>query len=183
MIRPPPRSTLFPYTTLFRSNMTDEDAYWAARIILAFDERQVRSIVESAEYSSPKVTDHITRTLMARRQSVLRHWLKDINTLGRFAVDVNGDGAMLRFDDFAVGQDVRSPVQYTYEVLGPGVEGNGDRRKRQVAATTQISLGALPVGETRVRIWTNPKQSSDPVVVHLQKEPGGAVGIVRIMRS
>src|SRR5688572_31177506 len=61
MIRPPPRSTLFPYTTLFRSNMTDEDAYWAARIILAFDERQVRSIVESAEYSSSKVTDHITR--------------------------------------------------------------------------------------------------------------------------
>src|SRR2546430_7787694 len=29
MIRRPPRSTLFPYTTLFRSGRTDDDLQWA----------------------------------------------------------------------------------------------------------------------------------------------------------
>src|SRR3712207_9206881 len=41
MIRRPPRSTLFPYTTLFRSIVThgDADGLVAATIVKAFEER------------------------------------------------------------------------------------------------------------------------------------------------
>src|SRR5690348_18093881 len=40
MIRPPPRSTLFPYTTLFRSGKVS-DAEWALRVDLAAAYRMV----------------------------------------------------------------------------------------------------------------------------------------------
>src|SRR3712207_4815375 len=35
MIRRPPRSTLFPYTTLFRSNVVDRYRYWTVEAIVA----------------------------------------------------------------------------------------------------------------------------------------------------
>src|SRR5258708_20784958 len=44
MIRRPPRSTLFPYTTLFRSNPTDSDSiYWIGAI------KQTQGDIEGAE--------------------------------------------------------------------------------------------------------------------------------------
>src|SRR3712207_7006522 len=43
MIRRPPRSTLFPYTTLFRSGLkTDDDANRLRRIFLCMRERNAR---------------------------------------------------------------------------------------------------------------------------------------------
>ena len=34
-------------------NMTQEDAYWATRIILSFSEPELRSIVETAQFPHP----------------------------------------------------------------------------------------------------------------------------------
>src|SRR3712207_8937210 len=43
MIRRPPRSTLFPYTTLFRSNVVDRYRYWTVEAIVAdLDRRRHR---------------------------------------------------------------------------------------------------------------------------------------------
>src|SRR5258705_8062554 len=46
MIRRPPRSTLFPYTTLFRSGMNQEEREYIARFILdASEERDVSILI------------------------------------------------------------------------------------------------------------------------------------------
>src|SRR2546430_11501214 len=42
MIRRPPRSTLFPYTTLFRSRWPVEEQFRAGKDLLGLDESQVR---------------------------------------------------------------------------------------------------------------------------------------------
>ena len=162
-------------------NMTRDDAFWATRIVMSFDDAQIRRMVETAEYSDPKVTDHITRTLIARRQLIIRHWLKGVNPLGRFAVEMAENGAVLKFDDFMTGQDVKKDVEYSYEIVGPS---KGQRPKHKlVSATTRIPLGPVPAGETQVKIWTSRDKSAEPVVVHVQRKPGGDVGIVRIVRS
>jgi hypothetical protein len=60
-------------------NMRPDDAFWAARIVAKFGEREVRAIVEKAEYSDPAATDYLTRTIMERREKVLRTWLNQVN--------------------------------------------------------------------------------------------------------
>ena len=58
--------------------MRPEDAFWAARIIARFDEPAVRAIVEKGRYSDPAAVDFIVRTLMERREKVLRAWLTGV---------------------------------------------------------------------------------------------------------
>lgn len=172
------------FHTMPFDNMTREDAFWATRIILSFDEGQVRRIVETAEYSNPKVTDYIVRTLMVRRESIIRHWLKDTNPIGKFAVEIDSGGAALKFDDFLTGQDVAGSVKYSYEIVAAGTEnGKSDAKKRPLAAGTRIPLGSIPVAGVRVSIWTSRNKTSSPVVVHLQTRPDGHIGVVSIVRS
>src|SRR2546426_7066880 len=71
MIRRPPRSTLFPYTTLFRS--LDETEHLASRVnsdmvaiqpLETADERRLLALVE----------EHIAKTVSPRAQAVLAAW-------------------------------------------------------------------------------------------------------------
>src|SRR5256885_12664955 len=82
MIRRPPRSTLFPYTTLFRSNV---------KIELALDERdphvlarsdelhQVRSEEHTSELQSP--CNLVCRLLLEKKKRIIRQLLTEIFVL------------------------------------------------------------------------------------------------------
>jgi hypothetical protein len=94
-------------------NMRPDDAFWAARIVAKFGEREVRAIVEKASYSDPAATDYLTRTLMGRREKVLRTWLNKVNPV----VDpmLAADGA-LSFANAAVDAGVGTPAEsYTLQ--------------------------------------------------------------------
>src|SRR5205814_9507292 len=60
------------FPSVMFDNMTDQDAYWATRVILSFTEQELRSMIETGEYSNPKTVDYILRTLLERRQMVAR---------------------------------------------------------------------------------------------------------------
>ena len=63
------------------ARMRPEDAFWAARIVARFDEPAVRAIVEKGQYSDPAAVDFIVRTLMERREKVLRAWLNGVTPI------------------------------------------------------------------------------------------------------
>src|SRR5258708_26266328 len=83
MIRRPPRSTLFPYTTLFRSQRSERDhtrvlgvaVAWLTKLNVVFD-RGLRSEEHTSELQSP---DHLVCRLLLEkkkktdRQSHERH--------------------------------------------------------------------------------------------------------------
>src|SRR5258708_12025127 len=87
MIRRPPRSTLFPYTTLFRSDFTPLDPsnvrlyvcgptvydfahIGNARPVVVFDVREVRSEEHTSELQSP---DHLVcRLLLEKKKKTKR---------------------------------------------------------------------------------------------------------------
>src|SRR5690349_23244079 len=66
MIRPPPRSTLFPYTTLFRSHFADVDQAFDA--VFQLDERPIRHDVDDKLERSEEHTSE----LQSRRDLVCR---------------------------------------------------------------------------------------------------------------
>jgi hypothetical protein len=165
-------------------NMTREDAYWATRIILSFTEDELLRIVKTAEYTDPKVTDYVFRVLLERRQTIAKHWLRDINTIGKFAATATPGGVELRFDNLISAADLAGSPEYRYEVMTSGAASNGGSRPESgTTATPRILLGQSVTGETRVRIWTTRDPAAKPVTVYLQAKSDGGIGILRIERS
>jgi len=165
-------------------NMTREDAYWATRIILSFKEDEILQIVKAAQYTDPKVTDYVFRVLLDRRRLIAKHWLSDINPIGKFSVAATPDGFELQFDDFMVADDLAGPSEYRYEVMstGAGAKGAGHTEKK-VTIVPRIPLGHSITGETRVTIWTTRAASAKPVTVYVHTRPDGMTGLLRIERS
>ncbi len=91
----------------FLSRLAD-DEYWAARQVMAFTDDDIRAIVETGEYSDPRVTDYIVRTLAARRDKIGRVYLNKVLALDHFRVE---DGE-LKFDDLAARYGVATPVYH-----------------------------------------------------------------------
>jgi hypothetical protein len=89
-------------------NMRPDDGFWAARIVARFSEKEVRAVVEKAQYSDPNATDYLVRTLMLRREKVLRTWLNKVNPV----VDpiLSADGA-LALTNAAVDAGVATPAE------------------------------------------------------------------------
>src|SRR6185436_20619985 len=65
MIRRPPRSTLFPYTTLFRSHPPRSTVGFRHRISRKFPWRRVRSEEHTSELQSP---DHLVCRLLLEKK-------------------------------------------------------------------------------------------------------------------
>jgi hypothetical protein len=85
-----------------------DDEYWAAKIVTAFSDEDIRAIVETGQYSDPRVVDYVTARLVERRNKILRAYLTKVLALDHFRIE---DGE-LKFDDLAVKLDYVRPRQY-----------------------------------------------------------------------
>jgi hypothetical protein len=125
-------------------NMRADDAFWGARLVAAFSDEAIRSVVAKARYSEPGAADHITRTLIARRDKVVRAWLTGINPLvnPRLA----GDGT-LTFDNAAVAAGVAMPAT-AYALTWSGFDNTagtavGESNDQRVTAPRAAAPAAL----------------------------------------
>jgi hypothetical protein len=167
------------FRTMPFDNMTDDDAMWATRVLLSFSEDDILQIVKTAQYSNPKATEYMHRTLLARRQIIASHWLKDRNPVAKFALETGADGVTLKFHDLISSHDLGAKAEYEYEMTNA----NG-RSERVATVANRIPLGRNFSGETQIRIWTNRGgRTSKPIAVYVQNRPGGGYGIFRIERS
>src|SRR3712207_9291800 len=117
MIRRPPRSTLFPYTTLFRSDLADEDGAGLDLRADAYDAR----LVEVAEHVLADVRD-VARYLLGAELRVARLDLK--------LLDVNRRVVVVLHE--TLGDENR----VLEVVAAPGHEGH-----EHVSAQSQLEIG------------------------------------------
>jgi hypothetical protein len=92
------------------SNRLPDDAFWAAKQVMAFTNDQIRAIVKTGEYSDPRTEDWITKALIARRDKVGRGFFQWVLPLDRFQVRNN----LLEFDDLAVVHEFVPSRSYTF---------------------------------------------------------------------
>jgi hypothetical protein len=85
-----------------------DDEYWAAKIVLAFTDDDIRALVETGEYSDPQTVDIITRTLAQRRDKIGRCYLSKVLPLENFRIR----GGALVFEDLAVRYGFRQGQDY-----------------------------------------------------------------------
>ncbi len=54
---------------------TERDVRWGATIVAGFTDEHIRAAVAAAHYTDPHVADYLTRTLIERRDKLVRRWL------------------------------------------------------------------------------------------------------------
>ena len=97
-------------TNMAHRNMRPDDAFWAARKVMAFSDEAIRGIVRSASYSDPRVEEYVGDVLIARRNKIGRAWLIAVNPVVDVKLDAKG---ILTFDNAAVSHLVATaPSHY-----------------------------------------------------------------------
>ena len=87
------------------SNMLPDDAFWAARQVMAFTDEQIGAIVRTGELSDSRAAEWVTKCLIERRNKIGRDFLSNVLPLDRFTVQ---DGE-LRFEDLTPTHGLLEP--------------------------------------------------------------------------
>jgi hypothetical protein len=106
---------LFPLVAF--ENLTDEDAYWAAKIVGSFTEEQIRAAVETGELSDPDASGYLIEQLFKRREIILQNYLTHRAAIDHFKIDKSGEGFAMSFKDlraelFEEGSGRRDVYEY-----------------------------------------------------------------------
>jgi hypothetical protein len=96
-------------------DLTRADGFWAAKIIKTFSDEDVRAMVKAGGLSKQEDADYITKTLIERRDIIVRYWFEKANPLDQFNLTDN----KLVFKDLAVeyGFQTVENTSYLIDVL------------------------------------------------------------------
>ena len=95
-------------------NMTDRDAYWAAKIVASFTDEQIRAAVETGELSDPKAAEYLTQQLIQRRDAIVREYVTRNAAIDEVQLQQASNGWALNFTDLKM-QFTRNSDETTYE--------------------------------------------------------------------
>ena len=172
---------IYPNTAF--EQLTFQDAYWGAKIVMAFSEDDLAALVETGQYSDPVSAAYLLKTLKERRIKIGRHWFGKINPLDFPSVDNSLDTVDINFQDLAVVYGLEpNSATYQYEISHKGRRIIGPKEN----TTTKITLAGtdlmtlLTAGdsasaadehrflfELRIRTARNANKWSKPVIFWL----------------
>jgi hypothetical protein len=157
-------------------NRQPEDEYWAAKQVIAFTNDDIRAIVESGEFSDPKVVDYIVATLAERRDKIGRVYFSRTLPLDNFRIS---EGS-LEFDDLAVKHGFSKPAHYLFRWTVYDNAAGQHTSLRDEGLSTVPTSGVGPNVEY-LAAEIKPLGSSKNVVVYLRKGANGwaVVGVRR----
>jgi hypothetical protein len=90
--------------------MRDDDAFWAARRVVAFNDDLIRAAVHTGEFSDPVAEKHVVEVLIKRRDKIASVYLTAVNPIVSPRLDANNQ---LTFDNAAVDARVaKGSVSY-----------------------------------------------------------------------
>jgi hypothetical protein len=90
-------------------NATREDTYWAAKIVMAFTDEDIRAIVRTGALSDPQAEQYLVNVLIERRNKIGRHYFTDL-PIDYLALD----GGQLKFEHLSSLYGFsQKPTQYT----------------------------------------------------------------------
>lgn len=121
------------------ANLTRKDGYWAAKIVSAFSDADLRLLVAQGRYQNPAAADFLVRTLAARRDKIARYWFAQVPPVDHFIVGPEG----LSFADLAVARGHANAGETTYRYRLAVVD--RERRAREKAAWREMRQTVVPL--------------------------------------
>jgi hypothetical protein len=183
-----PRTWKSQTPTIAYMELRADDAFWAARRVMAFSNEQIRAAVRTGEYSDPAAESHLTSVLIKRRDAVGRAYLTDVNPV----VDPRlGDDGTLTFENAAVAAGLARPARRYHAAWSSFDNATGRTTSLGETQSGSLSLSA-PSGLTRTNgafVQIDISAEGDehpswqrPISVHFRRTAAGwvLVGLQRI---
>jgi hypothetical protein len=141
------------YPNAALNKMQNEDAFWATKIVMQFDDEKIRALVRTGQYVDKEAEEYLIQTLIRRRDKIIRYYFAQINPLDSFAVS---DKQELTFRNLGVEAGLASTASYQYQWFRFD---NEQRTSEPLAAsgvadTPSISIPADDSAYLLVRIQT-----------------------------
>jgi hypothetical protein len=152
------------------SNMLPDDAFWAAKQVMAFSDEDIRAIVATGEYSDPRVQHSIAESLIKRRDKIGRTFFSAILPLDDFMV---WDGR-LAFNDLEIQHGIKAERPYKFQWFE--FDKDSDRRSA-IAGAVSATVPEAQLAFMACQI-TSDKQSQ-AVEVYVRRKTGEVVGVAR----
>ncbi len=166
----------------------DDDAFWAARRVMAFSDAMIRAIVKAGRFSDPAAETLLADVLIQRRDKIGQAYLNAINPVVSVALD---DGGALTFDNAAVAAGVGTAPRAGYLIhwgrfdnatgttSGLGTSSAGADGRSRAPSPLPTEAGAYVA--VQIRAVEPPQQSwGAPVVAYFRRDAGWkAVGLER----
>jgi hypothetical protein len=151
--------TQLPYEVFDR--LTVSDAFWAAKILMAFTDDQIRAVVETGEFSDPEHAKILSDILITRRDLVGRYWFSRVTPLDKIRLFDLGGSYEIRFEDLSVqhGFDQAENSSYRFWIeSGPSAEFQGSSFKFEASRLNSGNQTTLYVQAKRgaENEWSEP---------------------------
>jgi len=187
------------YPNIAFNRMLDEDGAWMARIIARFTDAHIDAMLDEARMGSERNRAELVRTLVARRDKLLAHYLTVRSPLTDFEVREGDDGPEVCFADLAVqtgALDGRHVRYHSAMYIGDWQEPAWTRHEHEAStpgptgcvALVQDGLGAgaeagstpphSPARYQILDISVHPEPGADPIGparLHFYDTPDGFV--------
>ena len=97
-------------------NMTPRDAYWGAKIVMAWRDEEIRKLVETGQYSDEAAKAYLVKTLIERRDKIGRYWFAKVAPLDGFEFTYGASESSIKFSDLAVKYGLESGGTTKYQL-------------------------------------------------------------------
>ena len=181
-------TTWKPHTpTTAYMEMRADDAFWAARRVMAFSDDQIRAIVKTGQFSDPAAEQHFADVLIKRRDKVGRAYLPAINPVVNPRLDANGS---LTFENAAAaaGEAVSATYRATWSNFDNATGAASPLGETRSGTTTMTAPRALPsAAGSFIQVEVSAESPAhpvwqDPVRLHFRRTAAGwtLVGLERL---
>lgn len=153
--------------------ITDRDGFWAAKIITAFDDEDIGSLVATGYYPDSRVEEYVVSHLLYRRDIIADCYFdhRRINPLDVFSVERSPGGRELSFVDLAVDRGYVEPdlSRYVYRV-NDGEEASTSEWSVPLPEITTLTCVAIRTDRrdksrgAEMWVWIAPSESGGAVV-------------------
>ena len=171
--------------------MRDDDAFWAARRVVAFTDDMIRTAVHTGGFSDPEAEKYLVDVLIKRRNKIAEEYLNAINPIVDPALAANGQ---LTFANAATAANV-APAPSAYRAAWAQFD-NATGQTRPIGETQSQSttmqapsgLPSAPGSFIEVNLSAESAQHPawrQPIRTHFRREGAGwkLVGLERIPGS
>jgi hypothetical protein len=182
-------TTWKPHTpTTAYMDMRADDAFWAARRVMAFSDDLIRAAVSTGQFTEPGAEQHLGDVLIARRDAIGRAYLVAVNPIVNPALSAAGE---LRFVNAAVQHGFAEPPA-SYKAVWSAFDNTtgattpiGESEGREPSLTAPAALATASAQFVRVDLSAvSPAHPSwaQPVSAHFRRGSGGwtLVGLERL---
>ncbi len=95
--------------------MRTEDAFWATKTLMRFRCEMIRAIVQTGQIRNPTAEEYLVKTLLRRRDKIIRNYLALINPLDDFRLSASGHSLTLEFTNLGVLAGLSNIEFYQYQ--------------------------------------------------------------------